>query len=69
MTTIEMQKQIQRTIATFPDHKLKGVLEFVKYLAEYDLSEDFQMQMSSTAYQEWLSEENDIYDKVFKDEL
>ncbi|MBM3239026.1 hypothetical protein FJZ31_22260 [Candidatus Poribacteria bacterium] len=69
MTTIEMQQQIQRAIATFPEHKLKGVLEFVNYLAEHNLPEDFQMQMSSTAYQEWLSEENDIYDEVFKDEL
>ena len=69
MTTMEMQQQIQRTIAMFPEHKLKGVLEFVNYLAEYDLPEGFQMQMSSIAYHEWLSEENDIYDEVFKDEL
>ena len=60
MTTIEMQQQIQSTIATFPEHKLKGVLEFVNYLAEYDLPEGFQMQLSSTAYQEWLSEEIEL---------
>ena len=68
MTTTEMQQQIQQTIATFPEHKLKSILEFVNYFAENDLPDDFQMQMGSTAYREWLSEENDIYDEVFKDE-
>lgn len=69
MTATEMQQQIQQTIATLPEHKLKGVLEFVNYLVEHDLPEDFQMQMSSTAYQDWLSEENNIYDEVFRNEL
>ena len=47
---------------------LKMSLECVKFLAENDLPENFQMQMSSTAYREWLNEDNDIYDEVFRDE-
>jgi len=34
-----------------------------------EAEELLRMQMSSQAYSDWLSSENDIYDAVFKDEV
>ncbi len=69
MTTSDMRQQIQNTIATLPGPQLKAILAFLKRLANKELPENFQMQAESVAYCEWLSEDNDIYDEVFKDEL
>ena len=69
MTTSDMRQQIQNTIATLPGPQLKAILAFLKRLTSKELPENFQMQAESVAYREWLNEDNDIYDEVFKDEL
>jgi hypothetical protein len=69
MTATEIQQQIHDTVNALPEHQLKAVWAFVNALVENELPEDFLMQMNSAAYHQWLSEENDIYDEVFKDEL
>jgi hypothetical protein len=33
------------------------------------LNPNFFIQMNSKGYSEWLGEENDIYDELFKDEV
>jgi len=69
MTANEMRQEIQKTIARFPEPQLKAILGFIRFLDGNDFDENFQLQMRSTAYREWLSEENDVYEEVFKDEL
>jgi nitrate reductase assembly molybdenum cofactor insertion protein NarJ len=66
MTTLAKRKQAQRFLNELPDQKIEVALDFLSYLKEKQQAEDmFKMQMRSAAYKEWLSEENDIYDKVF----
>lgn len=53
-----------------PESKLKEVIDFASYLRDKEESGEFlSMQMSSKTYLEWLSHKNDIYDKVFKNEI
>ena len=63
-------QQFNEIIKVLPDDKKKAVLDFACYLRDRGISEAlFEMQKTSTAYQEWLSDENDVYDKVFQNEL
>lgn len=38
-------------------------------ISDEDTKDLFTLQMSSDAYLDWISSENDIYDEVFKDEI
>jgi hypothetical protein len=62
--------KVLEIIQHLPESKLTTVIDFVSYLRDREESKDlWRMQMSSKAYQDWLSPENDIYDEVFKDEV
>lgn len=50
---------------TLPEPKLAVVLDFVQFLAEREQHVAWlNAQSQSTAYQEWVGSDNDIYDKL-----
>ncbi|NUM44140.1 MAG: hypothetical protein HUU38_05490 [Anaerolineales bacterium] len=66
MTPLEMKKQITSLLDSLTDTKLAVILDFTQYLAERDTASDWlTTQMQSKAYQDWTSEENDVYDEGF----
>jgi hypothetical protein len=66
MTTLEMKKQITSLLDSLTDTKLAVILDFTQYLAERDTASGWlTTQMQSKAYQDWTSEENDVYDEGF----
>jgi len=70
MRALEAKQQLNEIINLLPESKLKSVIDFASYLKDKEETEELlRMQMSSKAYLDWLSNENDIYDEVFKDEL
>jgi len=70
MSALETKQKLEEIISVLPDSKLKAVIDFARYLRDREEAEDLlRMQMSSKAYLDWLSPENDIYDEVFKDEI
>jgi len=70
MHALEAKQKLEEIISVLPESKLKEVIDFACYLRDRDEAEDhFRMQMSSKAYLDWLSPENNIYDEVFKDEI
>ena len=70
MQALEAKQKLEEIISLLPESKLKEVIDFACYLRDRDEAEDLlRMQMSSKAYLDWLSPENNIYDEVFKDEI
>ena len=70
MQAMATKQKLEEIISVLPESKLKAVIDFACYLRDRGEAEElFRMQMSSKAYLEWLSSENDIYDEVFKDEI
>ena len=70
MHALEAKQKLEEIISVLPESKLKEVIDFACYLRDRDEAEDhLRMQMSSKAYLDWLSPENNIYDEVFKDEI
>ncbi len=70
MRALEAKQRLDEIINLLPENKLKSVIDFASYLKDREETEELlRMQMSSKAYSNWLSSENDIYDEVFKDEL
>ena len=70
MHALEAKQKLEEIISVLPESKLKEIIDFACYLRDRDEAEDyFRMQMSSKAYLDWLSPENNIYDEVFKDEI
>ncbi len=70
MQALEVKQKLEEIISVLPESKLKEVIDFASYLRDREEVEELlRMQMSSKAYLDWLSPENDIYDKVFKDEI
>jgi hypothetical protein len=67
MTTIDLvKKRVHVLVDTLPESKLMTLLDFAQFLeTREEESELFEAQMQSTAYQEWVGEENDIYDELF----
>jgi hypothetical protein len=69
MSAFETKQKREEIISVLPESTLKAVIDFASYLRDRGEAEDLlRMQMSSKAYLDWLSPENDIYDEVFKDE-
>ncbi|MBU1626992.1 hypothetical protein KKB18_06440 [bacterium] len=70
-----MAHMTKKQIEEFSKEGLRG--EDTKKLQSVELipdintqpQENFMIQMSSKGYSEWLCEENDIYDELFKDEV
>lgn len=70
MSISDIRQQLEEILETLPENKLEAVLDFASYIKEAEQIEDFlKMQMGSSAYEDWLSSENDVYDEVFKNEL
>nr|QNO56941.1 hypothetical protein KMABBJJO_00020 [Methanosarcinales archaeon ANME-1 ERB7] len=70
MQALEAKQKLEEIISVLPESKLKEVIDFACYLRDRDEAEALlRMQMSSKAYLDWLSPENNIYDEVFKDEI
>ena len=76
MRTIEFETQVENGIIKIPKNITEDVNnKKVKILIKVDrdkniqINDNMKIQMSSIAYQEWLSSDNDIYDDVFKDEV
>ena len=74
MKTIEFETQAINGIIKIPENITKDVdNKNIKILIKVDSDKNIQfndnmkIQMSSLAYQEWLSSDNDIYDNIFKD--
>ena len=75
MRTIEFETQVKNGIIKIPKNITIDVNnKKVKILIKVDrdkniqINDNLKIQMSSIAYQEWLSSDNDIYDDVFKQE-
>ncbi len=70
MQALEAKQKLEEIISALPESKLKEIIDFAGYLRDREETEELlRMQMSSKAYSDWLSSENDIYDEVFKDEI
>ena len=69
MTATQMKNQLSSLLDVLPESKLEVVFDLVQFLAERQAQADWlNAQSQSTAYQEWLGPENDIYDEVFADD-
>lgn len=70
MQKAEFKLKINEIVKVLPESKLREVIDFASYLKDKQESEDnLKIQMNSKTYHEWLDQENDIYDEVFKDEI
>ena len=70
MRTSEVQQKLDEIISVLSENRLKEVIDFASYLRSKEETEElFGMQISSKAYIDWLSSENNIYDEVFRDEI
>ncbi len=72
MNKTMLKKRISLLIDELPERKLEVLYELARFLQSQrsrESQELFRMQMSSNAYREWVSAENDIYDEVFKHEI
>jgi|Deesub1362B_J571_1020462.scaffolds.fasta_scaffold83312_1 hypothetical protein len=67
MITLELRKQIHNLVETFSKPQLVLVYEFAQFLAQREEALWMDVQMRSSAYQEWVGSDNDIYDEVFAD--
>lgn len=65
MRALKAKQQLDEIVRLLPESKLKSVIDFASYLKDKEEAEELlRMQMSSEAYVEWLSNENDIYDEA-----
>ena len=70
MHVLETKQKLEEIISVLPESKLKAVIDFACYLRDREEAEELlRMQTGSKAYLDWLSQGNDIYDEVFKDEI
>jgi hypothetical protein len=72
MSKTALKKKLSSLLDELPERKLEVLYDLARFLQNQrsrESQELFRMQMSSNAYREWLSAENDIYDKVFKNEI
>ena len=70
MQISEAKQKLEEIINLLSESKLNEIIDFANYLKnKEEIEELFRMQSSSKTYMDWLSSENDIYDKVFKDEI
>jgi hypothetical protein len=72
MSKAMLKKKLSLLIDELPERKLEILYELARFLQSQRSRESqdlFRTQMSSNAYRQWLSAENDIYDEVFKNEI
>lgn len=67
MRALEAKQRLDEIINLLPESKLESIINYASYLKDREEAEElWRMQMTSRAYSEWLSSENDIYDEAFK---
>ena len=67
MQALKSKQELEEIMSVLPKSSLKEVLDFARYLRDREEAKELLgMQMSSKAYRDWTSSQNDIYDKVFK---
>ncbi|MBE9095627.1 hypothetical protein [Tychonema sp. LEGE 07203] len=64
---MNIRQKLLTIIEQLPDDKLAILLNLALFLTRG--KESVQPMLESQAYQDWLSSENDIYDKLFADEF
>lgn len=70
MQDLGVEQKLDEIISVLPESKLEALIHFASYLRDKEEAEELlRVQMSSKAYLDWLSSENDVYDEVFKDEI
>ena len=70
MQVLEAKQKLEEIIKALSEDKLEEVIDFASYLRDKEEARELlKMQMSSKAYLDWLSPENDVYDEVFKNEI
>lgn len=70
MQVLEAEQRLEEVISVLPEIKLEEVIDFARYLRDREETKALlKTQISSRAYMDWVSSENNIYDEVFKDEI
>lgn len=70
MRALEAKQRLDEIINSLPESKLASIIDYASYLKDKEETEElWEMQLTSQGYLDWLSNENDIYDEVFKNEL
>ncbi len=65
MTATLLEYQITTLLDALPEPKLAVVYDFAQFLVERELRSGWMnAQSQSTAYQEWVGGDNDVYDEV-----
>jgi hypothetical protein len=65
-TVVELKRQVASLLDTLPETKLAVVFDFVRFLTEQEQQLDWlNIQSQSVTYQEWIGNDNDIYDEIF----
>ncbi|MCI0495977.1 hypothetical protein L0Z72_13315 [candidate division KSB1 bacterium] len=70
MRALAAKQILDEIIHLLPENQLESIIDYASYLIDREENEIlWRMQMTSQAYSEWLSVENDIYDEVFTSEI
>ncbi len=65
---MEIRQDLLNLISQFSDEQLALLMPLVLSFRENHSIESFPSE-ASTSYQSWVSDENDVYDELFVDEL
>lgn len=69
MTPVDIKRKLNEIAEKLPENKLKALVDYAASLKEREEMDEFlKCQENSASYREWVSEENNIYDEVFKNE-
>ena len=64
------KQELEGIIALISEDELVQVIDFLEHLRNKTEETDLLLlQRSSRSYLDWISPENDVYDKVFKNEI
>ena len=66
MLTTTIRRKAERVLKELPTQKLEIAVTFLEFLRErHEAEEQMRLQLSSNAYNNWVSDKDDIYDEVF----
>ena len=70
LSSHQLKDKLATLVDTLPEPKVRAVLDFAQFLAEREVHAAWMSaQNQSTAYREWVSSENDVYDEAFADDV
>ncbi len=65
MSATQLKRRLTTLLDTLPEPKLAVVYDFAQFLAERELRSGWMnAQSQSTANQEWVDGDNEVYDEV-----